>query len=306
MALRQEKILDARESNIAMLKEVGIPLSPKTGRNLIKNHLGIFPAETIKKQLAYVKRSQKEFKETETPEEHTLKKRSDLAEEIITAELAKCLSEEFYFYRSNLFGDIRGGYDIVGIDREAGQAEFVIDVTLGKNDPRHPINEEKTEKVYQNNRSGVMVYDGYKEQENGLYTPTYDVMTPLLSISLPDRTSKGEDNLMNIIDRMSPSFEDPSEKDFQNALYLVQGLIKSLLDIRSIYNPEKKRMLFDVPKIQKRAGSLYGMLSLQEKIRWKSVPEKVRYEIEEWGNRVEDMLDRFHEVEEVLTKKAGL
>ena len=199
-----------------------------------------------------------------------------------------------------------GGYDIVGIDRDAGKTAFVIDVTLGKNNPDHPINEEKIEKVYQNNRNGVVVYDGYKEQNNDTYTPTYSVMTPLLSISLPDRNSKGEDNLMNIIDRMSQSFEDPSKQDFENTLYLVQRLMKSLDDISHIYDPNEKRNLFNISEIQRRAGGLYGMLSPEEKSQWKSVPEKVQSEIEEWRGRIEDLTDRFYEVEEVLAEKAGV
>ena len=305
-ALRQEKILGMREHNTSALKEIGITLSPKTGRNLIKNHAGIYSPETIKKQIAHVKKKQKEFKEDETTEQYRIKKRSELAEEIITAELTKCLSEEFYFYRSNLFGDIRGGYDIVGIDQETGQTEFVIDVTLGTNNPDNPINTDKVKKTHRNNRNGVMVYDGYKEQEDGMYTPAYDIMAPLLSISLPDKGLKGEDNLMNIIDRMSQSFEEPSKGDLQNTLYLIQRLIKSLINISSIDDPEKNHTLFNVQEIQKRAGSLYGMLSPKEKVHWKSVPEEVQFEIEEWKNRIEDLLDRFYEIEKKIAEKIGI
>lgn len=306
IALRREKILDAREHNTNMLAKIGILLSPKTGRNLIKNHLDIFPQETVKKQLAYVKKKQQEFRASETEKEHEVKRRSDLAEEIITAQLTKCLSGEFYMYRSNLYGDIRGGYDMVGIDRETGETEFVIDVTLGKNNPNHPINEEKIEKTYQNNRNGVMVYDGYYEQDNGMYAPTYDMMAPLLSISLPDRTSKGEDNLMNMIDRMSPSFEEPSKKDFENTLYLIQRLKKSLHNIKDIYNPNKNQNFFNMPAIQKRVGGLYGMLSPEEKSHWKSIPEEVHYEIEEWRQRIEGLEGKFYEAENTLAEKAGV
>ena len=306
ITLRREKLLNARESNTNTLREVGIPLSPKTGRNLIKNYVGIFPTETIKKLLAYVKRRQGEFNLDETPEKREVKKRSDLAEEIIVAELAKCLSEEFYFYRSNLYGDIRGGYDIVAIDRETGRTEFVIDVTLGKNDPNNPINKEKDKKVYQNNRNGVMVYDGYEEQDENKYVPTYDIMTPLLSISLPDRTAKGEDNLVNIIDRMSPSFEEPSKKDFENALYLHLGLMKSLDNVKGVYDPDRGSNNFNILEIQKRAGNLYGMLSPEEKSHWKSVPEEVQLEIEEWKYRIEDLEDKFYEVKNTLAEKAGM
>lgn len=302
---RREKILSAREHNTNTLAEVGIHLSPKTGRNLIKNSTGVYPTEVLKKQIAYVKKKQQEFRANETPKEHELKRRSDLAEEIITAQLTKCLRDEFYLYRSNLFGDIRGGYDIVGIDRETGETEFVIDVTLGKNDPRCPINREKIEKTYRANRNGVVVYDGYHEQEDNTYMPTYAMMVPLLSISLPDRTPKGEDNLINIIDRMSPSSEEPSKKEYENTLYLLLGLTKSLHSIKDIYDPDTHRNLFNIPEMQKRVGQLYGMLSPEEKSGWKSVSGEVHFEIERWRERVEDLEDRFYEIEKMLEKKAN-
>ena len=304
--LRREKLLDAREHNRSTLAKVGITLSPKTGRNLIKNHAGIYPTKTLKEQIEYVKKKQQEFRASNTPEEHEVKKRSNLAEEIITAQLTKGLSGEFYFYQSNLFGDIRGGYDIVGIDRKAGETEFIIDVTLGKNNPDHPINKQKMEKVYQNNRNGTIAYDAYYKQDNGIYAPTHGIMVPLLSISLPDRTPKGEDNLMNMIDRMSPSSEWLSKKDCENTLYLVQRLKKSLHNIKNIYNPDKNRNLFNISEIQKRVGGLYGMLSPEEKSHWKLISEEVWYEIKGWRQRVEQLESRFYEVENTLAEKAGI
>ena len=75
-----------------------------------------------------------------------LVERSLFLERVILVQLAKCLSDEFHFYLSTHFGDIKGGYDIVGIDRESNQTEFVIDVTLGKKHAYDPISPRKSKR----------------------------------------------------------------------------------------------------------------------------------------------------------------
>lgn len=312
----QEKIQIWHEQNATILKKVGIVVSPEDGRVLIENHAhsGVYPLETIQEMHTYIKKTERNIKANNTPEKRYLKEQSDLSEEIITSILAKCFAGDFYVYRSSIFGDIRGGYDIVVIDKETGQIAFVIDAVLGTSNKEYPISDEKIDKTYDRNIEGAIMYDGHKERGGGLYKPTYSIMPPVLSTALPSMSPKGEDNLKNIVDMMSLSFDNPSEMEIGIGLFLTQGLLWSAGDISNIrYHDKSKKEpkspeydYFDEKEIKERTEALYNMLSSEEKEDWGPINEKVVIESRRWIGNVEKAQEKLKETEKKIAKKIGM
>ena len=305
---QEEQVLHGLQQNAAKLRRDGIYTDEKTGRNIIKRNTSFTPEAiqrmeelVIHRELGFAQKNAL-LKEKEQKKDAEVNARASALEKIIALQFAKCLPEEYSVYLSSRFGDV-SGYDIVFVNRKTGKTEFVADVTLGKNDPGQPVSREKIKEVRQKIIDGTIVYDGH-EYNGKTYVPAASVMTPLLLVSLPDRTLDGEDNLERMLNRMSWSMENPSKKDFTNATYLTRQLLKSMdennLNFEHIHNSN----LFDTEKIQKRTERLRRMLTPAERAKRLSAKDEVRIAIEQWPKNIKDLKRQLQAIKEKLTEKS--
>ncbi len=305
-------ILHGLGHNAANLEQrSGISTDKETGRYLIQESTYLTP-EAKQSVEVFVDRKESEFaRKNVSPEERDRNARASVLEKVVDLVFAECLPEYDIWISSRLSDFL--GQDIYFKNRETGQVEFVVDVTLGKNDPVRPVNREKINEVRGKIINGVIAYDGYEyndKKHSGkkdvAYIPIASLMTPLLVVSLPDKTQDGEDNLERILNRMSPSTEDPTKKEFLYATYMVQQMLKSMnednLNLRHIHEESQ----FNVDKIQKQARTLYSRLTSAEQFKWSSVAGEVDLAINEWPKRIENLEDRLWAIESKLGKLAGL
>ena len=298
---QKNNILDALYYNAIELQKHGIEISTETGRNSIHNYTKILTEKATKEIIEYVEKKEAQFAHNKTEDEEYLDLQASLAEKIIVVQLAKCLSEDFIVYLPDRYEDIRLKKDLAVIDKVTKQVVFYIDATLGRKNKNQSTDQEKIRAVRQANIKGVMGYNDYRHN-GSIYVPTTHLMTPLLCVSIPERDEQNENNLQNIIDRMSPSTESLSKGDFENTLYLIRQLIESLGTLKHI----KENNLFDIREIQKRAGSLYRMLNPTEQSRWSSVRNEVQTAIDTWPERLAALEKRLLETEEILEKNSAI
>ena len=313
---QEEQMKDEIRYISASHKQIGMNINEKTGRNSIEENTCFTPIG-IKQMEKYVIQREIEddeedakLTEEEKKEKIEIDARASTLEVIAFVKFAKCLSETYRIYLSSRYGD-RMGYDIVFKARKKGWVSFVVDTTLGKNDLNQPINPEKIKKVRKNIINGIMFVDDYTHNGN-TYIPTASIMPPALIASLPDRTPNGKDNLNPLVNRTSLLTEQPSGKDFTDATYLTQQLLKSMGDDKKTAPNENtlnlwhihQQNLFNVDEIEERTEKLHQMLTPTEQEKWPSIKDKVRMTIEQWPKQITTLRENLWTVEDDLAKKA--
>ena len=309
----EKLILDGLGHSAADLEQEGIYTDEETGRYRIQRSAYLTPQAKQDIEAFVARKEQEIAQKTVSAEEEERDDWAVVLEKIVDLVFAKCLPE-YDIWISSRFSDFCG-QDIYFKNRETGQVEFVVDVTLGKSDPVRPVNQEKVTEVRGKIINGVIAYDGYgyndkkyggKKDKDEAYIPIASLMTPLLVVSLPAKTPDNKNNLERILNRMSLPTEGPTEKEFLYATYMTQQMLKSMneanLNLRDIYEESR----FNVNEIQDRARELYSRLTPAERAKWSSVKGEVGLAINEWPKRIESLEDLLWEIEAKLGELAGL